>query len=83
MADLGLAREAEEAFIKLQASLPAGARQQAEFARQRILIDTRGWLDPAESIACQCCWMRCGASGACGLRIKRYSANGPPIRWGW
>jgi predicted DNA-binding transcriptional regulator YafY len=52
MADLGLKREAEAAFIKLQASLPAGARQQAEFARQRILIDTRGWRDPAESIAC-------------------------------
>jgi predicted DNA-binding transcriptional regulator YafY len=52
MADLGLKREAEAALIKLQASLPAGARQQAEFARQRILIDTRGWRDPAESIAC-------------------------------
>ena len=52
MADLGLKREAEAAFIKLQASLPAGSRQQAEFARQRILIDTSGWRDPAESIAC-------------------------------
>ena len=52
MADLGLKQEAEAAFIKLQASLPAGSRQQAEFARQRILIDTSGWRDPAESIAC-------------------------------
>src|SRR5580693_1143624 len=52
MADLGLKREAEAAFIKLQASLPAVARQQAELARQRILIDTRGWRDPAESITC-------------------------------
>jgi predicted DNA-binding transcriptional regulator YafY len=52
MADLGLTREAEAAFIKLEASLPAGTRQRAEFARQRILIDTRGWRDPAESIAC-------------------------------
>jgi len=52
MADLGLKREAEAAFIKLQASLPAGVRQQAEFARQRILIDTRGWRDAAESIPC-------------------------------
>lgn len=52
MADLGLTREAEAAFIKLQASLPAGTRQQADFARQRILIDTRGWRDPGESIAC-------------------------------
>ncbi len=52
MADLGLKREAEAALIKLQASLPVGTRQQAEFARQRILIDTRGWRDPAESITC-------------------------------
>ena len=52
MADLGLKQEAEAAFIKLQASLPAGSRRQAEFARQRILIDTSGWRDPAESIAC-------------------------------
>ncbi len=52
MADLGLKREAEAAFIKLEASLPAGTRQQAEFARQRILIDTRGWRDASESVAC-------------------------------
>jgi predicted DNA-binding transcriptional regulator YafY len=52
MADLGLKQEAEAALIKLQASLPAGTRQHAEFARQRILIDTRGWRDPAESVAC-------------------------------
>jgi predicted DNA-binding transcriptional regulator YafY len=52
MADLGLKREAEAAFIKLQASLPEATRPQADFARQRILIDTRGWRDPAESIAC-------------------------------
>lgn len=50
MADLGLKHEAEAALIKLQASLPAGARQQADFTRQRILIDTRGWRDPAESV---------------------------------
>ncbi|MBZ5592762.1 MAG: YafY family transcriptional regulator [Acidobacteriia bacterium] len=52
MADLGLKHEAEAALIKLQASLPAGAREQADFARERILIDTRGWRDPAESISC-------------------------------
>jgi predicted DNA-binding transcriptional regulator YafY len=52
MADLGLRRQAEAAFIKLQASLPEGSRQHAEFARQRILIDPRGWRDPAESLAC-------------------------------
>src|SRR5579863_5915165 len=52
MADLGLKREAEAALMKMQAALPAGTRQQAELARHRILIDPRGWRDPAESIAC-------------------------------
>jgi predicted DNA-binding transcriptional regulator YafY len=52
MADLGLERESEAALLKLQASLPAGAREQAELARRRIFIDPRGWRDPAESIAC-------------------------------
>jgi len=50
MADLGLKQEAETAWIKLQASLPVEVRRQAEFVRQRILIDTRGWRDPSESI---------------------------------
>src|ERR1022692_697189 len=52
MADLGLKHKADAAMIKLQASLPAGSRQHADFARQRILVDTRGWRDPAESVAC-------------------------------
>jgi predicted DNA-binding transcriptional regulator YafY len=52
MADLGLQLEADAAMIKLQASLPAGSRQHADFARQRILVDSRGWRDPAESVAC-------------------------------
>ena len=52
MADLGLKRESEAALMKLQASLPAAARRQAELARHRILIDPHGWRDPAESISC-------------------------------
>ncbi|HXM44638.1 MAG TPA: YafY family protein [Bryobacteraceae bacterium] len=52
MADLGLGPQADAALIKLQASLPAGSRQHADFARQRILVDSRGWRDPAESVAC-------------------------------
>ena len=52
MADLGLQHEAEAALIKLQASLPAGTREQADFARERILIDARGWRDSAESLSC-------------------------------
>jgi predicted DNA-binding transcriptional regulator YafY len=52
LADLGLKQPSEAALMKLQASLPEVSRQQAEFAKQRILIDPRGWRDPAESIAC-------------------------------
>jgi hypothetical protein len=48
---LGLQREADAALLKLHASLPANARPQADFARQRILMDARGWRDPAESVA--------------------------------
>ena len=51
MADLGLKQAAEAAWIKLQAALPSEVREQAEFVRQRILIDTRGWRDNEETIA--------------------------------
>jgi len=50
MADLGLKDAADAAWIKLHAALPIESRQQAEFVRQRILIDPRGWRDPTESI---------------------------------
>jgi len=51
MADLGLKRSADAALTKLQASLPESSRSQAELSRQRILIDSKGWRDPAESLA--------------------------------
>ncbi len=51
MADLGLQEASEGAWIKLQASLPIEMRGQAEFVRQRILIDARGWRDSAEAIS--------------------------------
>ena len=51
MADLGLKDAAEAAWIKLQASLPVEMRAQAEFVRQRILIDARGWRDSEETIS--------------------------------
>ena len=51
MADLGLQDAPEAAWIKLQASLPIEVRGQAEFVRQRILIDARGWRDSAEAIS--------------------------------
>jgi predicted DNA-binding transcriptional regulator YafY len=49
MADLGLKQAQDGAWIKLQASLPAGVRQHAQFVQQRVLIDTRGWRDASES----------------------------------
>jgi predicted DNA-binding transcriptional regulator YafY len=51
MADLGLKEAAEAAWIKLQASLPVEVRAQAEFVRQRILVDARGWRDSEETIS--------------------------------
>ena len=50
VADLGLRQPAEAALLKLQASLSEAGRRQAEFARRRVLIDTRGWRDPSESV---------------------------------
>ena len=52
LADLGLQQPSESALMKMEASLPAAVRQHAELARRRILIDTRGWRDPAESASC-------------------------------
>ena len=48
-ADLGLARASEDAWTKLQVALPPTSRRQADFMRQRVLIDPRGWRNPAES----------------------------------
>jgi len=48
LAELGLGAAATAAWIKLQAALPGGMREQAEFVRQRILFDTRGWRDASE-----------------------------------
>jgi len=49
MADLGLKQAQDGAWIKLQASLPAGVRQHARFVQERVLIDARGWRDASES----------------------------------
>lgn len=51
MADLGLKLAAEAAWTKLQAALPASGREQVDFARQRLLIDARGWRSPSESVS--------------------------------
>lgn len=50
LAELGLKEAADAAWLKLRAALPVGVREQAEFVRQRLLIDSRGWRDSAESL---------------------------------
>jgi predicted DNA-binding transcriptional regulator YafY len=45
LADLGLDASSEQAVTKLIASLPEGTRREAEYARQRLLIDHAGWDD--------------------------------------
>ncbi|GHO42448.1 helix-turn-helix transcriptional regulator [Ktedonospora formicarum] len=48
--DLGLRKASEGALIKLLAALPEAHRRDAEYARQRIYIDTAGWHANQESI---------------------------------
>ncbi|WP_328526794.1 helix-turn-helix transcriptional regulator [Kribbella sp. NBC_00359] len=48
LADLGLDASSDQAVSKLIASLPEATRREAEFARQRLLIDHAGWDDRRE-----------------------------------
>jgi predicted DNA-binding transcriptional regulator YafY len=50
LADLGLKKASDAAFIKLAAALPAAHRDNAEQARQRIHVDATGWNHSSESI---------------------------------
>jgi predicted DNA-binding transcriptional regulator YafY len=50
LAELGLKEAADAAWLKLRAALPVGVREQAEFVRQRLLIDSRSWRDSTESL---------------------------------
>jgi predicted DNA-binding transcriptional regulator YafY len=50
LAELGLKEAADAAWLKLRAALPVGVREQAEFVRQRLLVDSRGWRDSAEPL---------------------------------
>lgn len=50
LAELGIKEAADAAWLKLRAALPVGVREQAEFVRQRLLIDSRNWRDTAESL---------------------------------
>jgi len=49
LADLGLDASSDLAVTKLIASLPDGTRREAEYARQRLLIDHAGWDDRRET----------------------------------
>ena len=51
LSDLGLHQASEAAFIKLYASLPASSRRGAEYARQRLYIDSAGWRHSPEDIS--------------------------------
>ena len=51
LSDLGLHQASEGALIKLLAALPAMSRRNAEYARQRIHIDTAGWRNSPENVA--------------------------------
>jgi len=51
LSDLGLHQASEGALIKLLAALPAMSRRDAEYARQRIHIDTAGWRNSPENVA--------------------------------
>ncbi|MEK6303519.1 MAG: YafY family protein [Acidobacteriota bacterium] len=50
LADLGLEKASDAALIKLMAAIPSGSRGDAEYASQRIHIDTSGWNSSRESI---------------------------------
>jgi predicted DNA-binding transcriptional regulator YafY len=50
LADLGLHQASEAALIKLLAALPALSRRDAEYARQRIYVDSAGWHHPEEAV---------------------------------
>jgi predicted DNA-binding transcriptional regulator YafY len=50
LTDLGLHQASEGALIKLLAALPSMSRRDAEYARQRIHIDTAGWRNSPEDV---------------------------------
>ncbi len=49
LADLGIDASSDLAMTKLIAALPEGTRRDAEFARQRLLVDHAGWDDRREA----------------------------------
>jgi biotin operon repressor len=61
----GLSPEEIQSLIVSRApKLAAAARRQADLMRQRVLIDPRGWRNPAETLrVSQYCWTPCGGTG--------------------
>ena len=51
LSDLGLRRAAEGALAKLLAAIPSMSRRDAEYARQRIYVDTSGWQSSPEDVS--------------------------------
>lgn len=49
LADLGMDKASDAAHIKLRAALPSMSRDVAEYARQRIYVDSTGWNNSGES----------------------------------
>jgi len=50
LSDLGLHQAAEGALVKLLAALPSMHRQNAEYIRQRIHVDSTSWHSPEEAV---------------------------------
>lgn len=50
LSDLGLRKASEAALVKLLAALPAMHRREAEYAKQRIYVDTASWNASQESV---------------------------------
>lgn len=61
LADLGLAREAEAALLKLTAALPTPFQQDAALVRQRLLLTRPGGSSRKRPcLICRCCKRRSG-----------------------
>ncbi len=50
LADLGMGKALQGAWLKLGATLSAGQRRDAEHVRQRIHLDAAGWFQPEEPV---------------------------------
>lgn len=78
MSDLGLKRESEAALIKLQASLPAGVREQAELARGvSSSIRAAGAIPRNRFHVCLFYSMQSGAANRCAFFMLKMGGTLP------